>query len=1069
MKKSLLFLLVLLGASLDIFAQGKTVSGKVTAAEDNSPLPGVNVIVKGTMLGTATDADGNFALSVPEGSTLVFTFIGLQTQEIAVGSNTVVDVKMNHDAKQLTEVVVTALGIERDQKTLTYATQQVGGDKLRVTRDTDLNNTLAGKFAGVQVAGQAGSKLGSTAAIRIRGAASLSDRGPLYVLDGTAIDPSLINMDNVESISILKGPNATALYGQRGDGGVVMITSKKGKKSNGIGVSIGSTTTFEKVNILPKYQNVYGGGGSSDFLTFEYKPGVHPADWAVFNGKQYPDYADDASWGPKMDGSEYIPWYAWYPGSKYSFKTAKFTPQKNNVRDFYETGVTLNNNVALSKAGDGYNVNLSYTDLHRTGIIPNSSLTRRYLSVNSSVDLGKHFVVGLNLNYSHEDLKGSFNDGYGNYGGAGSFQQWFHRDLDMSILRELRDFRTPTGALASWNHTNPTATTDYSDAGFNKGNYWYNFYSYLDKVSNDNVKDQLFGDLNLTYKINDHLKVQGFARRDQLHTHYEYKVPTILELSGRQTSTKAGYATGLTETLEENYEGVVTYQNQFKDWDISANIGGNIRRNTYNEALMSTTTGLVVPDLFTISNSKGTPSYSNFRSLKIVRSVYARTSFGYKDLLYVDLTARNDWSSALPANNNSYFYPSVGTSFIFSELLTGQSILSLGKLRANWAQIGSDLDPYRLVQTYGVNTAQYSGNILTGVSDVLTNPAIIPAKSTSYEGGFDLKFFDNRVGLSATYYKEIRKNEIITVSVSSTSGYASNVINAGQVERSGIELQLNVVPIRTDNFTWDVTFNAARNRSRVIKLTDGVNAIEAESSGFNNADDFGYIRVYNKTNADGGSNAWGQLRGNGIRYKDGQPVLNEDGTYAYDENVYFGSALPDFTGGIFNSLTYKNFQLNISIDFQKGGKYFSLSNFWGEYSGLYSETAATNDKGMNVRDDVANGGGVHVKGVDENGNPVDKYVSAYDYYHQFGNNSIVNNSLFDASYVKLREISLGYNIPLKNKSIVQSLSVSLVARNPWLIYLANRNFDVSELSQRFTESGQQPGTRSIGLGLKASF
>lgn len=1069
MKKSLLFLLVLLGASLDIFAQGKTVSGKVTAAEDNSPLPGVNVIVKGTMLGTATDADGNFTLSVPEGSTLAFSFIGLQTQEIAVGSNTVIDVKMGHDARQLTEVVVTALGIERNQKTLTYATQQVGGDKLRVTRDTDLNNTLAGKFAGIQVVGQAGSKLGSAASIRIRGAASLNDRGPLYILDGTAVDPNLINMDNVESISILKGPNATALYGQRGDGGVVMITSKKGKKGSGIGVVIGSTTTFEQVNILPKYQNVYGGGGSSDFLTFKYNPGVHPADWAVFDGKQYPDYADDASWGPKMDGSEYIPWYAWYPGSKYSFKTAKFTPQKNNVRDFYATGVSLNNNIAISKAGDGYSVNMSYTDLHRTGVIPNSSLTRRYLSLNTSVDLSKHFIVGVNLNYSHEDLKGTFDDAYGNYTGAGSFQQWFHRDVDMSIMRELRDFRTPTGALASWNHINPTETTDYADTDFNKGNYWYNFYSYLDKVNNNKTKDQLFGDINLTYKLDDHFKVQGFIRRDQLHTHYEYKTPSILQQSARQSSLKAGYSTGLTETLEENYEGVVTYDNQFNNWDINANIGGNIRRNTYSEALMETAGGLLVPDLFAISNSKGTVNFSNHRSLKIVRSVYARTSFGYKDLLYIDVTARNDWSSALPANNNSYFYPSVGTSFIFSELLNNQSILSLGKIRANWAQIGSDLDPYSLIQTYGVENFKYNGNMLTKVSDVLSNPSIQPAKSTSYEGGFDLKFFESRVGLSATYYKEIRKNEILTVSVSSTSGYGSKVINAGQVNRSGIELQLNVVPVYTENLTWDVTFNVARNTSHVIKLTEGVDAIRAVSNGYITRDDYDYVGVYNKTNADGGSNAWGQLRGNGIRYKDGQPVLNDDGTYVYDENVYFGSGLPDFTGGMFNTVTYKNFQLNVSVDFQKGGKYFSLSNYWGEYSGLYEATAATNDKGMNVRDDVSNGGGVHVKGVDTNGNPIERYVNAYDYFHQFGNNSIVNNSLFDASYVKLREVSLGYNIPLKNKKVIQSLSVSLVARNPWLIYLANRNFDASELSQRFTESGQQPGTRSLGVGLKASF
>ncbi len=1065
-------------------AQDRSISGTVTSTDDGQGIPGVNVMVKGSTIGSVTDANGKYTIALPpEGSDLVFSFIGFKTQEVAVGERSVVDIALAPDFQQLSEVVVTALGIERKEKSLSYAAQQLKADeKLRITRDADLNTTLAGKVAGVQVLNQSGAKLGAAATIRIRGSASLTEKSPLYVVDGTPVNNFErgatgtspidlgINMDDVESISILKGPNATALYGQRGDAGVVQITTKRGKKTKGIGLELNSTTTFEQVNILPEYQNTYGGGGSSAFRTFTYNPGVHPADWAVFDGKKYHDYSDDASWGPKMDGSEYIPWYAWYPGSKYSFKTANYTAQPDNVRDYYETGKTFNNNINFSKNGDGYSVRVSYTNLQQTGIIPNTNLERHYISTQNSATLSKYITIGSNINYTNETVFGNFDDNYSNYTGAGSFNQWFHRDLDMGILKELRDFRTPTGALASWNHSNPNAATNYTSTNFNRGNYWYNPYSYMDHINFTTKRDRLFGDINLLVKLNDHLRVQGFFRRNQSSSNYENKTPYIIEQSVAQTNAQAAYSTGQTSNAENNYEFLASYDQVFGDFDIDINAGGNIRQNVYKDVRMATNGGLVVPDLFTVSNSKGALNYYNYRQDKSVRSLYGRASVGYKDFAFLEVTARNDWSSALPKNNNSYFYPSVGASFVFSELTQPLiPFLSYGKLRGSWAQVGSDLDPYQLYLTYPVDQIQFDGNILMTTPDLLTNSDIKPSLSSAYEMGVDMKFLNNRAGISFTYYNEVKKNEILNVDVSTASGFSDKVINAGRVERNGIELQLEGTPISTRAFEWNISVNLARNNSRIIELAEGINSVNASTPGYDTFDYFGYVYLVNKTDYDGGSNKWGQIRGVGIERVNGQPVLNDDGTYVFKNDVFFGSVLPDFTGGVLNNFTYKNFSLAIALDFQRGGKYFSLSNYWGEYSGLMENTAARNSNGKNVRDDVAEGGGIHVKGINAEGQPVEYDLSAFNYFHQFGNNDILDNSVFDASYVKLREISLGYRVPLKSNSVLQNLTFSVVARNPWLLYLSNRNIDASELSQRWGENGQQPGTRSLGFNIKASF
>jgi TonB-linked SusC/RagA family outer membrane protein len=1063
----------------ELWAQERTVSGKVTSVEDGSPLPGVNILLKGTTTGVVTDADGKYTMNVPtEGGTLVFTFIGLKTQEVEIGSRTSIDVQIEQDSKQLTEVVVTALGVQRDVKSLPYAAQTVSSEKLSITRPNNINDALAGKVAGVQLRGQSGAALGRNSAIRIRGAGSLNDKAPLYVVDGTPTNSLDLNPDDIESVNVLKGPSATALYGQRGDAGVIIVTSKKGTKSTGLGVNVNHTTTFDKVYVLPRYQNSYAGGSFSDLAKFTWQEGM-PEEWKGLDGKFYHDYIDDASWGPRMVGQEYIPWYAWAPGTKYTGKTASLVPQPDNIRDFYETGVNKMTNVSFSQAIDESNFRLSYTNQAQTGIMPNTDLQKNTLATQFSVKLSKIITVGANINYVNQRLNGEFDDAYSN-ATTGAFNQWFHRNLDMDIMKELAFLKSPEGRLVSWNHFNPNEYLTSGDK-FYRGYYWFGPTTYMNLIDNKANRDRLFGDVNVSFNLAKNLKLTGFYRKNQVTTNAEFKRPTILpysfntELRPTNQPQWDFYGTGNDFSKEDNLELIATYNKSVLEDKLSIDLmaGGNIRKETYNGVFGSTFDGLVVPDLFTLGNSRKQPfSASNFRSKKEVRSIYGRANLGYRDLIYVDMTLRNDWSSALPASNNSYMYPSVGTSFVFSELTENAlPVVSFGKLRASWAQVGSDLGPYQLATTYGVGADQWksdpsasTGSILMSAPNEIVDPNIQPSLSSSYEVGADLKFFQNKIGFSATYFTEVKKNEILSVGVSGASGFTAKRINAGELQRSSLEFQLEVTPVQTADLEWNVSVNYAKNTSKIVELAPDVTAIP-EGSGAS----FGLADVYHVA----GQN-WGQLRGKTYQTIDGQRVLDSKGFYVPTENPeYLGSVLPDFSGGIVNTVSYKDFSLAMNIDFQKGGQFFSLSDFWGSFSGLTQKTAGLNDKGNPIRDNPADGGGVHVTGVDKDGTAVDFYVPAQDYYHQFNNSKIADEFIHDLTFVKLRELSLGYRIPVKSLgsigSVFTSASVSIVGRNLWLMHTNVRDFDPAEISGTFGENGQFPSTRSIGFNIKFGF
>lgn len=1070
MKKALLLCTIPMVTACLAFAQQRQLSGKV-AGEDGAPVSFATIQIKGTTTGTTSDQNGNFKINVSGSNVvLIVRSVGFSTKEISIGSSTAINVSLVTDNRNLQEVVVTALGIKRSQKSVSYSIQQIDAEKLTQTRETNISTALAGKIAGVQIQGQSGAKIGMGAVIRLRGAGSLMDKNPLFVLDGTPIDPDDINMDDVENVSVLKGPNATALYGQRADAGVVIVTSKKGRKQAGIGLEINQTTTFDRVASVPDYQNKYAGGGSTDLIKYKWAAG-QPEEWKVMDGKFYHDYADDGSWGPEMKGQEYIPWYAWYPGANFG-KTTALVPQKNNVKDFYRTGVSLNNNVQFSQGTEAYNIRVSFTNLQRTGVMPGTSIDKNSVSTQSSFNMGKHFTVGANIFYTTEKLKGEFDDAYQN-ASTGSFNQWFHRDVDMKKMKELSDLRSPDGSLVSWSHNNPEAYSASNPRKFYAINYWYNPFSYFSRVDNQAERNRVTGDLNVTYKLNDHFKIAGFLRRNELNTSFENKTPYILEVSALQTGIKQGYATRRAISREDNYEVLASYNNKFfNDLSVDVNIGGNIRKNMTSFIAANTNQGLTVPDLFTLSNSVDPINYTNLRTKKTVRSAYGRGTIGWKDIYFADFSIRNDISSALPKDNNSYWYPSIGASIVFSEYLKESfPVLSFGKVRASWAQIGSDLDPYSLNLLYGMGQFSFgAGNPVMTTPNILPNNGILPSLSSSSEIGTDLRFFNGRLGASFTYYHENKKNEILNVNISTASGFSSKTINAGSVIRSGVEVQLNGKPVAGKNFTWETIINYSKGKSKIVALAPNLTTYTLPNTDRAGATaSFSVVSVVHSLE----NQEWGQLRGNRIRRNaEGKAVLNSDGTYAIANNQYFGSVLPEFTGGWFNNFTYKDFTLSMAVDFQKGGKYFSLSDFWGSFSGLLNKTAGNNDKGKPVRDDVAAGGGVNVEGVDKDGKPVKMYVDAQLYWHQFRNNgNIADLSVFDASFVKLREISLGYNFPVTKMSrkVFTKANVSVVARNVWMIYAAEKGYDPSELAGRFGENGQMPGVRSMGINLKLGF
>lgn len=1068
--KKILFLLTVFLLSMGALMAQQTVSGTVTDSRTGEAIEGVAVIAYGTTVGTYSNEDGAYTIDVPgSADKLIFRFVGKKTIEKTIsGSN--MDISLANDDLQLDEVVVTALGIKRDEKSLGYSVQQIDGDKVSSVREQNLASALSGKIAGVQAVGSSGASLGGSARIRIRGANTLDGGGaPLWVVDGTPIanDNSRfsssyrgsdfgnlaqdINPDDIETVTVLKGPSATALYGNRASYGVILVTTKKGNKRKGIGVSINSSLSLDNVYLLPEYQNEYGGGYTEDYIDW-----VDPKD-----GKTYKtlNYGADESWGPKMDGTQYRPWWSFGDDDSYG-TTIGMSAQPDNIQNFFNQGKNVNNSVSLSGGNNNNSFRLSFNNTQQTGVIPNSSLNRTNVGLNAETKLTSRLTVSTSITVSTNDGKGRPKFGYESNGNnqLQSFNQWFQRQVDME---QLRDYRNPDGSLRSWNIRSPENPRPL---------YWDSpFFSAMENFSTD-TRDRYFGNMGLNYELNENLSVKGTVRRDWYNQRIEKRIAT----GGLQQDS---YSELVAQKQEDNFELLALYNNEFGDITFDANLGGNIRKNDYHENYVATEGGLSAPNLFNISASNDRPITTSYIEQRIVRSVFGSASLGFKDILYFGASFRNDWSSSLPVENNSYFYPSVNATFIFSELWDNDlSLFSYGKLRVSYAQVGSDLAPYQTAFAYGAGTP-YDISPTFNLPGTNPNPNLEPTRSNSFEAGLDLRFFEGRVGIDFTYYQNTNLNQIIRLPVPGSSGFASSWVNAGRIESEGIEISLTATPIRTKAFNWDMAFNIARNQSVVVKLTDevtnhrldgwgwgafSINAKEGEEYGMMIGSGFTYFQA-----EDG--------EGNPIDHaSNGEIVIGEGGDYQFNLNQNLGSFLPDWTGGIRNTFSYKNFELGAFIDFQVGGQFHSITKMFNAYSGLGIETVGDNAQGNPLRDAPDAGGGILVSGVLDDGTPHEVYVEAQEYYG--GMFALHERWIFDASYVKLREVNLAYRLPKKilANTPVNNLSVGLMVRNLWLISSSVPGIDPSEISPGsnayvFQENGILPGVRTIGVNVKVGF
>ncbi|GAB3200697.1 TonB-linked SusC/RagA family outer membrane protein [Pontibacter aydingkolensis] len=998
-------------------AQVRAITGKVTDATTNQPLPGVTVLVKGTTVGTATSADGAYSINVPQGSnTLVFRFVGYGTVERAIGAASTIDVAMGVDSKQLGEVVVTALGIEREKKALGYALQEVSGETVNQARETNVVNALSGKVAGVQIVNSSGA-VGSSSRITLRGNNSLTgDNQPLFVVDGVPISNSTntnrgyggvdygnaasdINPNDIESISVLKGANAAALYGARAANGVILITTKSGRGTQGLGVSLDHTTSFDTPLRLPDYQDEYGQGLNG---LFEYVDG---AGGGVMDGV-------DESWGPRFDGST----------KRQFFGDGPWVASPNNVKDFFQTGVTHNTNVGITAATDKANIRLSLGNIDQTGIIPNTDLRRYSVGLNAGMKLSDKLSANASVNYIQNV---SDNRPANGYSGDNIMQQfvWFGRQVDID---KLRNYKNEDGSQFNWNY-----------------NYHNNPYWIVYENLNSNQRDRVIGNASVKYDFTNWLNLMVRGGSDFF-----------------TDDRKRVWAKGTLDFPDGRFYEQAIYQNETNldfllsankditsDITLSGSFGGNKRRNTYrmNDVLVR---ALAVPGIYNISNAVGNPSPSNFRSQRVVNSLYGTGTFGFRDYFFVDVTARNDWSSTLPAANNSFFYPSVSTSLVFTDAFNLNSgVLSYGKVRASWAQVGNDTDPYRVAGTFAANDP-WDGRPNLTYTNTLANANLKPELTTSFEVGTDLRFFQDRAFIDLTYFSKSTTDQIVPVTRSGSSGFTHQIVNIGEITNKGIELQLGGTPVRTEGgFSWDVLVNFSRIRNEVVSLTEGLNAYQ--------------LGLYWGVGLEARpGEKYGALVGSTyLRDDQGRKLIDATGRPRRGPNEVLGSIMPDWTGGVRNSFAYKGFNFNFLIDTRKGGDIFSVTHMFGLYAGVTEETLEGREEGLLI------------EGIGPDGNPNTVRVSAQRYNQ--GLYGLHEAHVFDGSFVKLREVVFGYDLPqsITSKVKLRGASINVVGRNLWLIHSNIPHVDPetafgADIASQGFEFGALPSTKSWGVNLR---
>ncbi|QWX82944.1 SusC/RagA family TonB-linked outer membrane protein [Cellulophaga sp. HaHaR_3_176] len=1027
------------------FAQEKTISGTVSD-QDGLPLPGVNILVVGTSNGTQTDFDGNYTIKADTGTTILFSYVGQKDNKVVVGSSSTINIQMTEDAEALEEVVVTALGIKKAEKSIGYAVQNVKGDDIAQSREANLVNALSGKVAGVQITNSSGAA-GASSRIVLRGASSITGNNqPLFIIDGIPIDNSNqgdadafggidlpngaadINPDDIASVSVLKGPNAAAIYGLRASNGVIVITTKRGTKGKALGVTISSSVSFENPLLLPSFQNSYGQGNVTN--NFDWIDGTNG------NG------GVDESWGPPTDvGLEFVQW------NSYTVDGAPlpWVSQPNNVKDFYQTGVSLNNNVSLSGGSEKSSFRLSFSGFDQKGMVPFTDFKRYTVGGNFTHELSSAISAGLNVRYIKSGSDNVVTQGYSNDNPTQQINGFAGRNVDFSALQDWRNL--PLAAVG----TNAEGTPINWNTVYQNNVYWQ-----LETNTNAFNKDRVIGGANVSVNLTDKLTVTGRTGID-----YWTSNVTVKRAQGSNADPEGRFSLDTQSRYEINSEALFSYSTEINDdFDLSLNVGGNSLVRTFDRVQMEAPQ-LELPGIYNINNVKSgiTPVISNYTSEQRINSVYGFGQLGYKNMLFLDFTARNDWASILPVNNNSFFYPSATLSAALNDIFKmPKDKVSLLKLRGGWAQVGSTgvLDPYQLQPVYQFSDTPFGSTSLAFFPSSLNNPNIGPETTTSIEAGIDLRLFKNRLRFDATYYDSTSEDLIVDVLVSGSSGITSTIQNIGELNNKGIEIQLGGTLVRTDNLSVDLDLNFGKNNNKVVSLGDNLETLVIGSQWNVNTE----ARV---------GLPYGSLFGPAFeRSPDGEVVYVNGLPQIADENKVLGDIQPDWTGGANLTVNYKNFSFGALVDAKIGGDIYSITNTWGRYGGILEETLIGRETGV-VGDGVKlNSEGVYV--------PNDVVVSAKQYNQNAFSNSIAESSVFDASYVKLRQVSVGYSIPSKmlSNTPLQSLTFSVVGRNLAILHKNAPHIDPesafsdSNASQGL-ESGQIPSARSVGFNINAKF
>lgn len=1056
-----------------------TVSGKVTDVSGGI-IPGVSVAVKGTSRGTITNADGEYALKeVSAKNVLVFSFVGMKSVEVNVGNQQVINIVLEEESFGVGEVVVTALGIAREKKGLGYAVQEIKGDELNVARETNFVNSLTGKVAGVSIV--SGAAVGSSSKITIRGESSLSTQSnqPLFVIDGVPVgndgttnttgadygnSSAEVNPSDIESMTVLKGPAASALYGSRAAHGVIVIVTKSGKQGKGIGVSVNSGTTFESLLRLPKFQNKFGQGNNG-----KYEGSNFGASWSAYPNGTWDNY--DESWGPRLDVGTlekqyYSPTTGGMRGGDVSNPNrgeviaTPWVSHPNNIRDFFETGHTFYNNVALTGANEKGDFRISYTNLEEKGVVPNNNLTRHTISFKGSYNFTNRFKATVTANYIKATSPNRPDNGYGRNTFM-YFATWFPRSGDMNALKDY------------WQ----TGLTGVKQFQYNYGENHNNpfFLQYENTKGQD--KDRLFGNITLNYDITDKLSIMGRAGTDLYNDFRPMKWP--VSMIGAENGS---YKEEFIYYQEQNFDFLLTWKDHVgDDFNYRLSAGGNRmdKTNRYRSVLAPT---LLIPGLYTITNSASALQVGASNSLKRINSLYAFTQFDYKSMLYLDMTFRNDWSSTLPADNNSYFYPSVSFSALVDQFVNLPDWVTQAKVRAGVAEVGNDTNPYSLRSTYGFVTPSWGTSYSVASGNWLPNVDLKPEKVATYEIGTEIKLFDNRLNFDFTWYDIRSKNQIIPLPLTSSTSYGSRMINAGEIQNKGFEIMTNIVPVKTKDFTWDVIVNFSTNKGKVLELAPGVNEIVQAAQ----AEDVATKAVVGQE--------VGALYGPGYQRVEsgamkGQIIIGTNGApLITSEYIHLGNANPDWIGSLANAFYYKGFSLNVLADIHYGGQF--ISHFFNKAYG--AGQLKDSEKGREARsvgheydDPYYIVGAALVDGeYVPNSTSVDGtysegvYGTSARYFHKKLTDHIPEGQTFDATYAKLREVRLGYTIPGKVfKNVIKDVSISLVGRNLLLwTPKSNQHFDPeSSVATRGDGviQGQEdmalPSTKSYGVNLSFKF